>query len=66
MSNPYDPKNDPVGYKEHELGKKRSELLAELEVCRKEENWSAVAEVAMELMSLDDQIELIAELWDDS
>jgi hypothetical protein len=62
--NPYDPKHDPVSYKEYELGKERSELLAELDKYRAEENWAAVADVAIELAEIDAKIELIAELWD--
>jgi hypothetical protein len=62
--NTYDPKLDPVGYKEFELGKKRSELLVELDKYRQEENWAAIADVSLELIEVDAQIELIAELWD--
>jgi hypothetical protein len=64
--NPYDPKNDPVGYKEYELGKKRAELLAELDRARAEESWQTVSAVAVDLVNIDSQIELIAELWDDA
>lgn len=66
MKNPHDPKNDPVGHKEYELGARRAELLSELDEYRKEENWLAVNDVAVELAALDAQIELIAELWDEA
>ena len=62
--NPHDPKLDPVGHKEYELGKKRNELLTELDKYRQEENWAAVADVAIELAEIDAQLELMAELWD--
>lgn len=65
MKNPHDPKHDPVGHKEFELGKKRGELLAELDKYRQEENWYMVVDVAAELVAVDAQIELISELWDD-
>ena len=62
--NPHDPKMDPVGFKEFELGLKRAQLIKELEEMLDEQNWFHIVEVAQELTAIDSQIELIAELWE--
>ena len=62
--NPHDPKLDPVGYKEFELGNLRAQLIAELDKMRDEENWLLLSGVLDELIAVDAQVELIAELWE--